>query len=168
MGQICAPRMMDLTRCRGPAPTIKSNSIPSTVRSRVSHTVGLDHARRWCRIPREVGHFLCGQAANLQRRTRSTSGQASYQSRGRHIDGVRRASPGGQAKRGDNVLVKEALNTLSLAGVLSKLAHEHRTGSSQLVRIIHPALRYALYISGRSTSKRMLSAADKNKLVGSR
>ena len=82
-----------------------------------------------------------------------------YRSRRSCNDGIGRASPGEQAKVGDNVLEKEAASTLSREGVHSKLAHEHWTGPWQIVRV-DPGLSYAVHLNGRSIRKRMVSAAD--------
>ena len=84
---------------------------------------------------------------------------AKDRSRRSHNDGIGRASPGGQSRIGDYVLVQEAASTLSREGVHSKLAHEHWTGSWQVVRNTRPGLSYVVHLNGRSTKKKIVSAA---------
>lgn len=70
---------------------------------------------------------------------------AKDRSRQSHNDSTGRASPGGQSKVGDNVLVQgAAASTLSREGVHSKLAHEHWTGPWQVVNVVRPGLSYAV------------------------
>ena len=56
------------------------------------------------------------QASREVREALEEKQAANKRSRRSHNDGIGRASPGGQAKVGDNVLVKEAASTLSRKG----------------------------------------------------